>query len=110
MRCPDCIKNKLGIFFFVFLLFVCPFLLYILITELNFEYGKWVVIILWWFLLLIIYHYRMKVSEKNHIITELNEKFKLDAKLKNMQENENSSLYCYKLLSGIKDAIINNKK
>ena len=60
--------------FILFLFFICPVLIYSLITELRFEYGKWIVIILWFSFLGTIYYYRSKIYEKNCLIKELNER------------------------------------
>ena len=91
--------------FILFLFFICPVLIYSLITELRFEYGKWIVIILWFSFLGTIYYYRSKIYEKNCLIKELNERFDLDDKLKSThKKGDHYDFTINRLRNGIKDA------
>lgn len=126
--CPYCNKKRLkhiGVTAFVVLIFIMPVILYSFIKwdfitsrESNGEMttlGYWIVIVLWFSFIGTIYYYKSKIHEKNYLISELNEQFNLDDKLKSMQEKNNASQF-YKsnnyrhLLTGIKNAVIDFNK
>lgn len=105
--------NYFGLIFFI-LVFICPAVIYLLITELDFKYGKWVVLILWFSLLGIIGYYNHKVFQKNYLIKDLDDKFQLASRLKSIQnDSKQKGQYDFenkRLIEEINDSIRKTNK